>query len=370
MFVDDFEVGNKNFDADNDHLQRKSSFQIIESLRQSEFAKLKLDVSESCLSRNDIYNEMINLYKKRGTLSQKMQIRFIGEEAEGDGVTRDAYSAFYAELYNKFDGEREKIPNVMNFPEEDLETIGKIIHHGFIQFGLFPFTFCKATIKHALFGEVDETELTKSFLQFIPENEAIQIFELSKGKKVDTEAITDLLSEYAVFEFPKRDNIWRLCRRAANSAIIRIPYFAVQSICKGMGSFWNRVDASMIDALYSSTKPTSSRLIKSLCISEQCAKDQKLTTWLHRFIRSCTNAELGSLIRFITGMTNLTPDSKIKVEYVNQSPGNLRPLSQTCFRILLLPRQYASFYEMKTNLTIYLRSEDSWQVNDNFVVRE
>ena len=134
---------------------------------------------------------------------------------------------------------------------------------------------------------------------------------------------------------------------------------------KGWVFFWNHVDASMIDALYSSTKPTSSRLIKSLCVSEQCAKDQKLTTWLHRFIRSCTNGRLGSLIRFVTGMTNLMPDAKIKVEYVNQRPGNIRPLSQTCFRILLLPRQYASFYEMKTNVTTYLRSEDSCQVNDN-----
>ena len=135
VFVDDLEVGNKNLDVDNDHLQRQSSFQIIESLRQSEFEKLKFEVSESYLSRNDIFNEMINIYKKRGTLSQKMQVRFIGKEAEGDRVTRDAYLAFYAELYNKFDGEREKIPNVMNFPEEDLETTGKIIHYGFIQFG-------------------------------------------------------------------------------------------------------------------------------------------------------------------------------------------------------------------------------------------
>ena len=61
MFVDNFEVANKNLDVDNDHLLRKSSFQMIESLRQSEFEKLKFDVSESYLSRYNIYNEMINL---------------------------------------------------------------------------------------------------------------------------------------------------------------------------------------------------------------------------------------------------------------------------------------------------------------------
>ena len=109
----------------------------------------------------------------------------------------------------------------------------------------------------------------------------------------------------------------------------------------------------MIDALYSSTKATFSRLIKSSCVSEKCAKFQKLTTWLHMFIKSC-----------------LMPDAKIKVEYVNQSPGNLCPLSQTCFHILLLCRKYASFYETKMNLTTCLRRKDIWQVNDNFIVRE
>ena len=126
----------------------------------------------------------------------------------------------------------------------------------------------------------------------------------------------------------------------------------------------------MIDALYSSTKATFSRLIKSLCVSEQCAKFQKLTTWLHMFIKSCTNTGLSSLIRFTSRMTNLMSDAKIKVEYVNQSPGNLCPLSQTCFHILLLCRKYASFYETKMNLTTCLRSKDIWQVNDNFIVRE
>ena len=181
-------MGNESLDVDNNQLQQESSFQIIDTagLQQGEYEKLKLDVSESHLSKNDICNEMINLYKKRGTLSQTMQIRFIGEETEGDGVTPDAYLAFYAELYNKFDGEREMIPNVINFPEDDLEKIGKIIYHGFIQFGPFPFTFCKARVKQALFGESGETELTKSFLQFFFENEAIHILEFSKGKKVET----------------------------------------------------------------------------------------------------------------------------------------------------------------------------------------
>ena len=84
-----------------------------------------------------------------------------------------------------------------------------------------------------------------------------------------------LLSEYEAFEIPKRHNIFRLCRRAANSAIIRI---TLSSNFKGVGWCWNCVGASMIGALYRCKKPTSSRLIKILWVNEPCPKDQKLTT--------------------------------------------------------------------------------------------
>ena len=58
-------------------------------------------------------------------------------------MTRAAYSVFYAELCNEFDGEREKMSKLMNFPDKDLDTIDKIIHHGFIPLGLFLFTFLR-----------------------------------------------------------------------------------------------------------------------------------------------------------------------------------------------------------------------------------
>ena len=59
------------------------------------------------------------------------------------GVTLDAYLMFVSDLCNKLDGEHDKIPNVMNFPKEDLNTIGNFIHHFFIQLGLFLFTFLR-----------------------------------------------------------------------------------------------------------------------------------------------------------------------------------------------------------------------------------
>ena len=54
----------------------------------------------SVIKRDDIYESMINLYKKRNVKNSKISLRFEGEDAVGDGVTRDAFSAFIRSVYN------------------------------------------------------------------------------------------------------------------------------------------------------------------------------------------------------------------------------------------------------------------------------
>ena len=131
-----------------------------------------------------------------------------------------------------------------------------------------------------------------------------------------------------------------------------------------MGFFWKKIDAAMFDALYECTKSTPESLIANIASNETIAKDQKITTWFHRFIRSCTEDELHALVRFVTGSVTLMPNSSIKLMFVDQSPDHLRPISQTCFRILILPRQYALFTEMKSNLRMYLNNKNTWNVHD------
>ena len=70
---------------------------------------------------------------------------FEEEDAAGDGVCRDAFSAFYQKMYSKFDGGFCKVPSRFD-EEEELEIIGKIIHAGFIQYDTFPVQLCKATL--------------------------------------------------------------------------------------------------------------------------------------------------------------------------------------------------------------------------------
>ena len=118
----------------------------------------------------------------------------------------------------------------------------------------------------------------------------------------------------------------------------------------------------MINALFESLTPTHERFINCLEPCECNAQDQKITTWFHRYIRSCSSEQLEKLLRFITASSSLPRDTKIKIQFVNQPPKYLRPHAQTCFKILLIPRQYASFTQLYENLNFYMAHSEYWGV--------
>ena len=87
-------------------------------------------------SRESVYQDLLKIYKKRNVTSHKRHITFKGEDAVGDGVVIDAYSAFCLGVYTRMDGCYKKILSP-NFDETDLEIIRKVITYTVIQHKLF-----------------------------------------------------------------------------------------------------------------------------------------------------------------------------------------------------------------------------------------
>jgi len=119
----------------------------------------------------------------------------------------------------------------------------------------------------------------------------------------------------------------------------------------------------MFNSILAKTKPTANKVISSLDITETCAVDGKITTFLFRFIRSADIKDLESLLRFATGSSCL-PDEKIKMQYVNQGHSYLAPTAATCFKILNIPRGYSTFAQFKDSLMTYLNKDSSWIIHD------
>ena len=85
--------------------QKGKQFEILQALRLEEFKRMNSFTVSTEVSRDNIYNDLINCFKKRSNLSHLFMVTFEGEHEAGDGVCRDAFSAFYQKIYSKFDGE-------------------------------------------------------------------------------------------------------------------------------------------------------------------------------------------------------------------------------------------------------------------------
>ena len=134
-------------------------------------------------------------------------------------------------------------------------------------------------------------------------------------------------------------------------------------LCNEMSFAWSVTNKNQIDFIYNSGISTPEAVIENLDVTEH-NRDQNITTWLHRFIRSSTLFELKLLLKFVTGSVTFISGSTIKVEYVNQHPRNLFPTVATCFKILRGPHQYSSFHHLRINLSDHINNNELWAVHD------
>ena len=116
------------------------------------------------MRRSHIIEDMVAHYNHVQDLKWESFV-FKDEVGAGDGVTRDVIST----VMKEFDGAAEKVPS-LSCNEEELEAFGKAISQGFLQFGLFPPTLCKASLVYGFVQDCSPELLYSSFLNFLPGN--------------------------------------------------------------------------------------------------------------------------------------------------------------------------------------------------------
>ena len=158
--------------------------------------------------------------------------------------------------------------------------------------------------------------------------------------------------------------MYYLCYSAERMPLIMLPSFTFQMIKKEMGDFWRGVSKSLFLSIYDCLVLNAEKVITSLDISEIQMQDQKITTWLHHYLRSSDEKTMLFVLHFATGSSTVIPKERIKVTYIDQPASHVHPLSATCFKILNLPRQYLSFSQFCDNLNKYILNESLWEVDD------
>ncbi len=93
-------------------------------------------------------------------------------------------------------------------------------------------------------------------------------------------------------------------------------------------------------------------------------KDGKIMRWLQRYLKICSNETLVNFLRFCTATDVMRPECRIKVSTEFMPPAAIRPKSRTCFGIMILPRNYTSFAQLRKNMDFYLRNPSFWDLSD------
>ena len=215
------------------------------------------------------------------------------------------YALFWDTLLSEnAEGDSEfTVPVVLSLTTDDYVNLGKILTHQFVQFGTFPVRINQASIQQAIFGHVSDECLVSSFLRHLPLRE----------------------------------------RKCLSNALFG----------EGMASFWDNVSEEEVQSMYDLCQPTARRIISSLKCSPSDMKEAQVLRWLTRYLKASTDVILSNFMRFCSG-TDVVTGATIALKFNVMPPVALRPKARTCFHILILPKNYESFSQMRSNLDTYI----------------
>lgn len=345
----------------------KENYDRLEEKRKSAYDDLR-DVRNVRVTKENIVRDLIELYKDPSIVNCRLLLEIAGQEdAVGNGVLREAYSLFWDNLLaNNTMGETEfTIPMTPHFTPEDYVSIGRIITHQFVQCSAFPVRISRASITQALVGDVSPEMLILSFLKLLPPRER-EILEkgLDDSPCFSQDEIMEILEDYNINTLPTPANLHSLITQIGRIELAQKPYLNLLRIRRGMGPLWDGVCEQEIASIYNLCQPTTQRIVDQIYMVQKDRKDDQIMRWLQRYLKICNNETLVNFLRFCTATDVMRPDCRIKVCTELMPPAAIRPKSRTCFSIIVLPRNYSSFAQLRKNMDFYLRNTNLWDLSD------
>jgi hypothetical protein len=351
----------------NKEQRSENNYRSLQEKREKAFNALFDDVHIT-IRRDHIVADLLLAYRDRNMINKHVLVTIQGEDAHGNGVAREMYALFWDTLLSQnAEGDSEfTIPVVLTLTADDYVNIGKILTHQFIQFGAFPVRINQASIQQAIFGYASDECMVSSFLRLLPVRERKCLSNALLGNEsFSVEDVLEVLEDYNLREMPSRNNIHTILLQVAKNEFVTKPFMCLLNIREGMGSFWNDVSEEEVQSLYDFSRPTARRIISSLKCSVTDSKEAQVLRWLTRYLKSSTDVLLSNFLRFCSGTDVVIPGATIALKFNTMPPTALRPMAKTCFRILKLPKNYASFSQMRTNLDVYFGDPNLWDLHDD-----
>ncbi|KAK3750239.1 hypothetical protein QZH41_017415, partial [Actinostola sp. cb2023] len=165
--------------------------------------------------------------------------------------------------------------------------------------------------------------------------------------------VMDVLEDYGgIRQVPSPKNIRSLVLDIATSEFITKPFFCLLKIREGMGIFWEKITSAEIKSIYDLSAPmvtrTCHQFFGSDSFGRQRAASLSLVTALFEEFERRNYYQFSEILH--GNRCDCTRKRSIAVDVELMAPEAVRPKSFTCFRKLILPRNYQSSFEMRNKL--------------------
>lgn len=322
---------------------------LVQELEQRRQQALQTFLEEKhvIVSKSNLVQQVLDLYADDGVSRYKMRLTIDEYDATGDGVLREFFAMFWDEfLSNNSEGaEHCTLALQSSYSDSVYEALGRSIEHQFLMCGTLPLQLVEALLHQLVAGRVDKNCLERSLLSMMTSTERQVVNAAIYGTSFDTTRLLEILADYGVQTFPRPDNIKEVILEVARAELVRKPFCALTKMKEGMSAtFTNLITTKDIAAMYHVCIPTSKNLLAALYSESPKDPDEEQTfRWLTRYVGELSKESASKLLRFVTACDTVVPGKRIKVEYDTMSEVALRPRARTCFRILVLPKNYRTY---------------------------
>ena len=350
------------------HIDLDEVFEKIEHRRLQVRDSLSGIIKSICVSRDSVFEDLMGFYKQNDDiLNHNIMVYFQDEQAAGDGVAREAYSIFIDSLLlRSCEGTVQFIPIMQpEFGESEFKTVGTVLYHFFINYGLFPIQLSRASMEHVLIGRTTNSCLLESFFAFISKSAGSTLCDALYHGKFVRDDIIDILTTFGIVTLPTKENISELVCKVAKNELITKPYPVLLAMRSGFDNFFEDVNSSSITALYDMASPTNLKVMKYIYYPQPVDKlEDKTFNYLRRYVQDANRSILQNFLQFVTGSSFILPGIQICVATKIMTVEEARPYAQTCVKLLTLPKNMPTYYAFQQKMDYFFTHSEHWVLED------
>ena len=149
----------------------------------------------------------------REVLNVTPQFEFVCEKTlDDDGVSREAYTAFWEEFLEHCEGEEERVPRLRtDYSEKEWQTVVRLWAKRYVDHGIIPVRLSPVFVLAGTqgFDSVDESLLMSSFVKYLSSAEQACVEKALQGKmdEIDKADLLDLFTRMGANSLPPEGNM-------------------------------------------------------------------------------------------------------------------------------------------------------------------